>query len=451
MSIPTVSLVQEQPLPSVPGLPLLGNGLEMMGDIQAFFVRNYQRFGPVFKVRALQQEFTILAGIEANQLLRDRGEELFTSEESMGGLAEQFEMRVHVLQGEAHQHVRGILGRGLSPDVLATGWDRFLEATECHLRGWRPGAALPVVDIFQRLASDQLAVLLGTRSSAPYFPQLRFIFELMLEATLAKKWPMFVLKLPAYRAAKAQVEDFIREVAAQHRDNPPGSARMPDMVDAALSAVDEHGQPYSETFRLGMIKQAYFAGINTVAYLCSFAFYAFLSNPDVQAQVLAEVDELFKDGMPPLERFRQSKVLRNWIMESLRVYPPAPASSRTVKQSFDFAGYTIPAGTRILAAVSVPHFLPDVFPNPNRFDLSRENFYEKRSLGAYAPFSLGAHTCLGQSLGQLQALVTLAILLHRFRFRFASPNYRLRIEAAPGPHPDRGFKVVAESRSESRE
>lgn len=440
MSIPSVPLVEGASLPVVPGLPLLGNGLDMMGDIQAFFVKNYQRFGPVFKARALQQQFTILAGVEANQLLRDRGEEIFTSEESMGGLADQFDMRVHVLQGEAHQHLRSILGKGLSPEILNPGWDGFLATTNSHTNGWGPGTPLPVVDMFQRLASDQLAVLLGSQSSAPHFPQLRFIFELMLEATLAKKWPMFVLRLPAYRNAKAQVETFIREVAEAHRNAPN---RAPDMVDVALAALDEHGQPYSEAFRLGMIKQAYFAGINTVAYLCSFALYAFLHNPHVHTQVLAEVDVLFKDGMPSLDAFRQSKVLRNWIMESLRMYPPAPASSRTVKQAFNFAGYHIPAGTRILAAVSVTHFLPDIFPNPAYFDLSRENFYENRSLGAYAPFSLGAHTCLGQSLGQVQALVTLAILVHRFRFTFASPNYQMHIQAAPGPHPDAAFKVIA--------
>src|SRR3954471_663171 len=51
--------------PLVPGLPLLGSALAMMRDATAFFVENYKRYGPVFRVRAAHQRFLILCGPEA--------------------------------------------------------------------------------------------------------------------------------------------------------------------------------------------------------------------------------------------------------------------------------------------------------------------------------------------------------------------------------------------------
>jgi len=441
MNIVNSTINDQSAPPKAPGLPILGNGLEMAGDIQAFLLRRHQQHGPIFRVRALQQEFVVMAGLQANQFLRDQGNQVFTSIESMGGLAEEFNMMVHVLDGNPHSHLRSILGRALSPNALFEGWNRFVSVTEQRLETWQPGARLSVVDMFQRLTAEQLSTILGNYSSAQHFQQMRFIFELMLEATLAQKWPRAALKLPAYIQAKANVETFLGELVAERRKNPLPTGSPFDLIDIALSAVDEHGQPYSEEIKLGMIKQGYFAGINTVAYLCSFALYAVLKFPLVQEQVSAEVDALFKDGTPTIEQLQKSRILRNLIMEALRMYPPAPASIRTVTEGFRFHNYAVQPGDRVLIATGVPHFLPEHFPEPHTFNIERDNYYENIRLGAYAPFSLGTHTCLGQSLGQLQAMATLAILLHNLKFIMNPIDYDLQISASPGPHPDRRFRV----------
>ena len=48
-----------------------------------------------------------------------------------------------------------------------------------------------------------------------------------------------------------------------------------------------------------------------------------------------------------------------------------PALTRTVTNAFDFEGYAIPAGTRVIIGSAVPHRLPDCFPDPERFDIER--------------------------------------------------------------------------------
>lgn len=86
-----------------------------------------------------------------------------------------------------------------------------------------------------------------------------------------------------------------------------------------------------------MALQGYFAGVNTVAYLYSFMLRALLDNPAVLARVTAEA------GTEPItwDRLRHLPALRGLVLETLRVYPPAPGSARTVTTAFDFEGFHI--------------------------------------------------------------------------------------------------------------
>ncbi|MDG4786659.1 hypothetical protein O7626_12070 [Micromonospora sp. WMMD1102] len=124
-------------------MPMLGNALSMVGDVQGFLVRAYQRHGGIFRIRALHQSFTVLAGAEANHLLRDRGDELFSSATTMGGLDREFDMRVHVLRGRPHRHLRKLLATGISRDLLAARWETVTAETERMLADWRTGPASP--------------------------------------------------------------------------------------------------------------------------------------------------------------------------------------------------------------------------------------------------------------------------------------------------------------------
>ena len=56
---------------------------------------------------------------------------------------------------------------------------------------------------------------------------------------------------------------------------------------------------------------------------------------------------------------------------------------------------------------------PAVFPNPERFDLSRPNLRQQLSMGA------GIHQCLGFAVAKMEAAVLIEAVVERF------PNLRL--------------------------
>lgn len=426
------------PLPPLaPGLPLLGNALSMRGDVQAFFVQQYRTLGPIFRVRALNQAFTIMAGTEANRFLRTRGDYHFSTVDTMGGLDTEFNMRVHALTGRPHRHLRRRLGVGLSRDLLTARWDSFVTLTGRRVTSWRAGTTVPVVDQFQRLAADQLSVVLTGAAATAQFEMMRRAFELVLDVTVAGKLPPAALRLPTYRAARRKILAFADAALAERAAHPHGGP--PDLLDHALAATDENGRPYPPHVRAGMALQGYFGGINTVAYLYGFMLYALLRHPDVLARVTADVDRGWGDGTLSFDALRHIPALHGLVLETLRMYPTAPASARTVLEPFHFNGFRVERGTRVLVTTTVPHHLADHWADPEAFDIDRD-FTDKRRQDAFAPFSVGAHTCLGAGMTEVMAAATMAIVVRNVRLALPAPDYRLRLQATPGPNPGR-FRV----------
>jgi cytochrome P450 len=188
----------------------------------------------------------------------------------------------------------------------------------------------------------------------------------------------------------------------------------------------------------------YIAGLDTAASTAAFMLYALMKHPDLLERVQDEADDLFEAGDLTPQRLKKLDVLDRTLTETLRRYPIAPAVQRTVTQPFEFAGYRVEAGTRIFIGTTVAHFIPELHPEPYRFDIDRylPPRKEDRITGAFAPFSLGAHTCLGAGLAEVQIKMTIAALLHFAQFRFSTPGYRLRTRTAPTPAPDDSFRLV---------
>ena len=115
---------------------------------------------------------------------------------------------------------------------------------------------------------------------------------------------------------------------------------------------------------------------------------------------------------------------------------------RTVSNSFEFEGYEIPSGARIFLALSLTHNLPEYFPDPQRFDIDRytRERAEHRQRGAYVPFGLGAHICLGSSLAEVLIALNIATVLRETNLVLHPPNYNLKIKWLPVAQPKKSFK-----------
>ena len=171
----------------------------------------------------------------------------------------------------------------------------------------------------------------------------------------------------------------------------------------------------------------------------AFALYNILARREVRVRVQAEVDAAFaKNPSPAWDDFKDMTALRGAMMETLRMFPVAYLAPRYVAKTFEFAGQRIEAGEQLFVATAVPHFLPELFPDPDVFDIDRYGGTRREHTrpGAFAPFGTGVHACLGARFAQSQMMVTLACLLHFLDLEVDPPGYKLKVKSNPVTMPD---------------
>ena len=153
--------------------------------------------------------------------------------------------------------------------------------------------------------------------------------------------------------------------------------------------------------------------------------------------VLADIQ-----GMLTAEGMSRLDATKRIFMETLRMYPAIPGLTRTAANSFKLGGYTVPARSKTIVGNTVAHHLPQCFPNPKRFDIDRflPERNEHSQPGAFAPFGLGTHRCLGSSFAEVQVVLSLLTIAHHAEITMDPPDYNLKIGQTTAPHPAKSFK-----------
>jgi cytochrome P450 len=101
------------------------------------------------------------------------------------------------------------------------------------------------------------------------------------------------------------------------------------------------------------------------------------------------------------------------VEESLRLEPAAAVVDRYATRDVELGGAAIRCGDQVTVSIAGANRDPDVFPDPDRFDIYRRN--ARRHLA----FARGPHVCIGMDLARLEAGTALAALLELRGLRLA--------------------------------
>jgi cytochrome P450 len=196
-----------QNAPLAPGLPILGNALKMRLDPLRYLLSLYQQYGPVFRINAAVQGYTVMAGIEANRFLAHEAGEYLHSRDVFEDFAQEFGSTAFLtaIDGEAHRHQRKVQRRGYSREAMLTRLSDVVRVTRDTSTAWQAGDTLTVLPTFQRMVTDQLSTLLTGQPSGAYFDDLRTFLSMNMNVNVMKTYPKIMLRLPHYRKAKQRV------------------------------------------------------------------------------------------------------------------------------------------------------------------------------------------------------------------------------------------------------
>lgn len=177
-----------------------------------------------------------------------------------------------------------------------------------------------------------------------------------------------------------------------------------DDLTSALAAVrDETGDALSHREMVTIVIAMFGAGFETTAHLIGNGIYTLQAHPDQWAMLLAD---------PSLAAGAVEDVLR--FESSLQ------ATYRTALADTEVDGTPVRAGERVLCIVAAANRDPTVFPEPDRFDITRKDVRSQT-------FGGGIHHCIGQALARLEgriAFESFARRLPELRVRTAEPPWR---------------------------
>jgi cytochrome P450 len=417
----------------------------------------YRTYGPVFRLPQPGQEPRIvLAGPEINVFMARHEDEFFTTGEQW----EQFDAMIsqkpssgmtEARDGEANRRRRAQSSRHWSRARILDQIPQMIEITLQWTQDWQPGSRIAVHASMRRLVAEQLGRLLLGISPGDYLDDFVTYLNTTIVNTLrVGNQSDARFDSPAYQRAVERVNEFGRLAYEAHLHHPQPNGK-PDMIDDAMRETAQYPEPYRRAILEHVALGPMLAGIDTVANSLSFMLYALLAHPDVGLRVQAEVDTAGSDGTLSWEQLKQMPDLQGAMMETLRRYPVAGGHRARVARPLTLAGYRLEPGSEVEVAMTVPHFLEELYANPMQFDLERFRppRNEQRKPGAYAPFGLGDHTCLGAGIAEVQLMVTMATLLSTYTLQFDPPDYQLVIEEHPTPVPGNHFQVQVRERRTS--
>jgi cytochrome P450/CRP-like cAMP-binding protein len=430
--------------PNAPGLPLLGNAIDLLRDPLAFFLHMYQEIGPVYRVGAPGRRYTVLAGPEANRRFLEWEDTYLSS----GPIYQPYQKDLDTakvlvaLDGEAHRYYRRQLRPGFSREAMSPHLPQMITAVDNFLDRQETGARLNVTQMLQFLVAEQAGLALAGCPLGDHFADMQAFAPTFLGAGVGG-FPGIMRYFPRYRRARSRVFQFLRQVISYHRSH-PANGRLPDLVDLLLNIQTPNGRALNEKEILATAHAPYSNTLVYVAATAGFMLYELLRQPELLARVQAEVDVLFAQDTPDPSQLRQSRWLRGALLETQRFHPLSLSLPRYVHRPFEFAGYRIEAGSLTLTATAVTHFLPEFFPDPHTFDAARYSAprnEHRQGGGVLAPYGLGPHVCLSAGIVEMLIMLTIGRLLHRVELALEPPDYKVGLSVAPFPAPSPDFTV----------
>ena len=186
-------------------------------------------------------------------------------------------------------------------------------------------------------------------------------------------------------AALREFDEWLTQHLASLRQN-PGDDLLSQLVAAQEGGVGLTDEELKSTAGLVLA-----AGFETTVNLLGNGI-ALLADDHEQRKQLTEDADLWP----------------NAVDEVLRVDPPVLLTGRLSLTDTEVEGAPMPRGSVMVGLLAGANRDPEVFPDPDKFDVTRENARE------HVSFSAGRHYCLGAALARMEGQVGLQTLFERY-------------------------------------
>ncbi|MFD4670770.1 cytochrome P450 [Lentzea sp. NPDC058450] len=433
-------------VPVAPGrLPFLGHTVPMLRKRFAF-TGNLRGQGDLVEVHLgpLRAYFAASPRVTHQVLVTD------ASKFHKGRMYDKFRPFVGnglaVSSGAFHLRQRRMMQPAFHRDRIAGYAEIMRRAATEVVDGWQPGEVRQFEADMQGLAVTIVGeALFSTEIGRKAIDEARrSVFVIIRNGLMRALSPGFVEKLPIpanreFDEAIARMRAIVTEVIESRRGDDTDHG---DLLSTLLMARDpETGEPMTGDQVFDEVITLLTAGIETTALALAWIFHEIAANPDVERQVLAELEEVLGDREVTIDDISKLPYLGRVATEVLRKYPLWLVMRRTAVE-VELGGAVLPPGTEVILSPHTMHHDPVHFPDPERFDPDRWIPERAKELpkGAFVPFGGGIHQCIGNHFALTEIAIVVATVCRRYRLVPDRP-VRTRFTNAAYPN-DLMMKVV---------
>jgi cytochrome P450 len=176
-----------------------------------------------------------------------------------------------------------------------------------------------------------------------------------------------------------------RDILLKRRADP-----KPDLL-SALAHAKVQGDLLPDSYLDGSWLLIVFAGNDTTRNSISGTMKLLTEHPAQKQRVLAD-----------------ASMLPGMVDEAIRMVSPVMYMRRTAQKDVELGGQRIAAGEKVIMYYGAANRDPEVFPNPDAFDVSRGNAKD------HLAFGIGPHVCLGQRVANMQLQSVYSQIFERF-------------------------------------
>lgn len=300
------------------------------------------------------------------------------SAEILGG--EDDEPSMLLMDDPGHRRLRGLVKRSFTPRAVGRWRERARAVAERVIHGIQETE----FDLMERVAGPVPTVVIAEMLGID--PNMHERFKQWSDASVQGAFSAIQnpVALAASEKAQAELDAFFRsEIERRRRET--GDDLISDLV-----AAEAEGDQLSEDEIVSTCNLLLLAGNLTTTDLIGNAVKALLDHPAELAKLRA-----------------RPELLANAVEEVLRYDSPVVNSGRIAHEDMEIGGVKIGRGESLTVSLAAANRDPDVYPDPDRFDIEREDTHHQS-------FGGGRHICLGAHLARLEAQETLSVLFAHF-------------------------------------
>jgi cytochrome P450 len=417
-----------------PGPPAAWTGFFVLRSCQRDYLGHLQNlhrtYGDIVHMRiAHEHVYDLFTPDLVRQALVDNAAHLTRWERGTKVFADLFGQSVLTTSGDTWQRQRRMLQPAFAPKQVA-GYARLMvdaasKVLDTAVPLGQAQALVPMDALFSRMAIDViLRTLFSHGTTAQESLQVAAATQTLGDTAMSEMfWPITLpdfLPLPG-KAAKRQALRTLRQLVGHHvqqrnaQTQPQGAG---DLLDSLLALRDEAtGKPLDAAEVFDQCMVSFQAGYETSATALLWWSRLMAEHPEAMRHVQTEVDQVLQGRPPGPDDLPALPWLTATLKEAMRLYPPiAGLMSRRTLRSIRLGDWDIPKR-------AVLRITPWVLQRDARSFAQPDAFCPERFMpgappiprGAWIPFGIGPHVCIGQHFAMLEMTLLAAMLLQRYR------------------------------------